>query len=119
MTLSILWVAIGGFLGAVARYAVSRRIPFRKGRLPWGTFTVNGMGSLCLGWIIGSAAPPNFLLFAGTGFMGSFTTFSTLNREAILLKQENEWTPMLLYLGITYGAGIPLAWLGYWAGSTG
>lgn len=65
------WIAAGGFLGAMARYAmvafVSARWPTR---LPLGTLLVNLIGSFLLGWIASSGLNEQIAFFLGTGFMG-------------------------------------------------
>lgn len=53
------------------------------------------------------------ILFFGTGFMGAFTTFSTLKLEMIQLYLKKYKKEFLFYTGITYGGGLILAYLGY------
>ncbi|MDR6224733.1 fluoride efflux transporter FluC [Desmospora profundinema] len=111
-------VAAGGFLGAVARYAVSRRLNFRAGSpWPWGTWLVNISGSFILGWMGGTGWSAQALLFAGTGFLGSFTTFSTLHWEGQQYAEKKDWSRMILYLGATYTLGIVGAFAGFWMGA--
>jgi fluoride exporter len=80
-------VGIGGFLGAIARYGVSLAVakvwthPF-----PLATFLVNIVGSLAIGLFAAIAGArweldPMWRLFAATGFVGAFTTFSTFEYE--------------------------------------
>lgn len=81
-------VAVGGALGASARYGAGLLLPTPEGAFPWTTFTVNVVGCALLGGLMvllterpteWSTAPPHPLLrpFLGTGFCGGFTTFST------------------------------------------
>jgi fluoride exporter len=83
-------VAFFGGLGAVVRYLVDRSISRRFGtRLPWGTMSVNVIGSTAIGFLIGlqlhgHLASSPFLLLA-TGLLGGFTTASTLAVESVLL----------------------------------
>jgi CrcB protein len=110
-------VAAGGFFGAIARAAVSRRLNFRAGSpWPWGTTWVNLSGSFLLGWMGGAEWTGSALLFAGTGFLGSYTTFSTLHWEGQLFFARKEWLRMFLYLGLTYTLGIGGAFMGFWLG---
>lgn len=108
------WIAAGGFLGAMARYAmvafVSARWPTR---LPLGTLLVNLIGSFLLGWIASSGLNEQIAFFLGTGFMGAFTTFSTFKLESVNLFRRGEGKTTLLYMGMTYLLGIGAAWLGY------
>lgn len=110
----LLSVAAGGFLGACARYGVgvwvNKRYP---GLLPRATLGVNWTGSFLLGLLSGSNAGAGIGLFLGTGFMGAYTTFSTLNVELISLARRRAWTVGLGYLAATYGLGIALAYAGY------
>lgn len=75
-------VAMGGALGALARWAVAEALPHDPGRFPWSTFSVNVAGCLLIGalmvvvverWSHRPLARP----FLGTGVLGGFTTFST------------------------------------------
>ncbi|MFD1395229.1 fluoride efflux transporter FluC [Kroppenstedtia eburnea] len=111
MLTSCFWVAAGGGLGALARHLLSH---WNRGAfLPWGTLATNLSGSFLLGWISGAGWGHYTLLFAGTGFMGSFTTFSTLHWEARQMIQGKGCSRAVIYLGITYTLGI----LGAFAGS--
>ncbi|MFN8109161.1 MAG: fluoride efflux transporter CrcB [Thermoleophilia bacterium] len=88
---SLLWslVAVIGALGAVARYQLDAAVSRRSGApLPLGTLTVNTLGSLALGVIVGAgtAHDPRFLM--GGAFLGSFTTFSTWMFETHRLGED-------------------------------
>lgn len=87
-----LGIAAAGALGAVARYLVDHAVSRRWGpALPWGTFTVNVVGSLLAGAIAGLVAladvPAAVRLVAGVGFAGSFTTFSAFAHDTVRLAQ--------------------------------
>lgn len=112
-----LLVAAGGFCGAVSRYAVSAWFAARvRSLFPYGTFAINIAGSFALGWLAGAhAAQPAYLLI-GTGFMGAFTTFSTLKTESVQLAQRGAWGAFALYLGASYGVGFTAAFAGLWVG---
>lgn len=111
-------VATGGFVGAIARFAISQRLNFRGGSpWPWGTWLANVSGSLVLGWMVGAGWNPQLLMFAGTGFLGSFTTYSTLHWEGHQFGLKKEWQKMFLYLGITYTTGILATFVGLWVGN--
>ncbi|WP_026692591.1 CrcB family protein [Peribacillus kribbensis] len=112
----ILMVAAGGFFGAIARYSLSKSLNARGTALPLGTLLVNLLGALLLGFITGIHAPRYAALLFGTGFMGAFTTFSTLKLEMIGLHLKKFKKEFILYTSITYGGGILLAYLGYLAG---
>ncbi|ADI25836.1 fluoride efflux transporter CrcB [Geobacillus sp. C56-T3] len=111
-----LFVAIGGFFGAICRYAVSRWAVRRSPRFPIGTLIVNLLGSFLLGWLAGSGAADAAKLLVGTGFMGAFTTFSTLKWESVQMMQQRQWAKVVVYLAATYLLGVCLAWIGYHVG---
>ncbi|BBW95332.1 fluoride efflux transporter CrcB [Geobacillus icigianus] len=111
-----LWVMIGGFFGAICRYAVSRWGARRSPRLPLGTLIVNLLGSFLLGWLAGSGAADAEKLLVGTGFMGAFTTFSTFKWESVQMMQQRQWAKVSGYVAVTYSCGILLAWVGWQLG---
>ena len=85
-----LWVGIGGFLGANARYWLGGWVAARLGSaFPYGTFVINISGSFILGMIMGlldsRALSPAMRLAMGIGFVGAYTTFSTWTYETIRL----------------------------------
>ncbi|MBT2696651.1 fluoride efflux transporter CrcB [Bacillus sp. ISL-40] len=114
----ILLVGIGGFFGAISRYSISKKLNGKSTfKLPLGTLTVNLLGAFLLGIITGAKANMMIGLLLGTGFMGAFTTFSTLKLEMIQIHLKNFKRTFILYTIITYGAGIILAYLGYLVGN--
>ena len=109
-------VGMGGVFGALARYAVSLLLN-DKGMLPWGTFAVNIAGcffiALFLNLVLHKLSGQSFFVLAvATGFIGSFTTFSTLSVEGIVLLQTSALLT-LLYLGLTLFTGFIFVWFGY------
>lgn len=113
MMLSFCLVAVGGFLGAIARFWVSnwikRKVP---SSFPIATLIVNLVGSFLLGLIIGVNLEHSLQLLLGVGFMGAFTTFSTFKLENIQLHAEKKWKTLMLYLGLSYTFGMFLAFIG-------
>ena len=95
----LLWalVAMGGALGAVSRYAVDQAVNGLFGGTVLGTFAVNISGSFLLGLLVSAAAGRVGLseearLFAAVGFLGSYTTFSTLTVASVQLAADGDWT---------------------------
>ena len=93
---ALLWVGLGGFLGANARYLVGGWVAARWGAaFPWGTFAANITGCFILGFFLSFAqerpwvAPSARLLFA-VGFLGAYTTFSTFTYESFRLLQDGQ-----------------------------
>ncbi|MEK5443985.1 MULTISPECIES: fluoride efflux transporter CrcB [unclassified Fredinandcohnia] len=115
--MNILFVMIGGFLGACSRYLIGELVPPTRG-FPIGTLSVNLIGCLCLGWLLTYITKqknisPKIALLFGTGFIGSFTTFSTFSVEVVQLMEEGKFGLSVLYVLTSLIAGIILSFLGY------
>lgn len=98
----VLYIAVGGALGAVARYALGGWIHSWAGAgFPWGTFAVNAIGSLLIGFSVhyldATGAAPELRAFVAAGILGAFTTFSTFTYEAIVLLQQGAWARAAAY----------------------
>lgn len=79
-------VALGGGLGAIARFVTDAGIKARAPRSwPLGTFAINVVGSCVLGLVSGLAMPSVWAPLLTTGFCGGFTTFSTASVETLTL----------------------------------
>lgn len=83
-------IAVGGVGGAVTRHAVALALP---GMFPWGTLAANVTGAFLLGVLLyeerlGGVLSRETRLVAGTGFLSSFTTYSTFARETVVLSAE-------------------------------
>ncbi len=90
MLVNVLLVAVGGGLGAAARYLAGLWIVARLGAdFPWGTFFVNVTGSFLIGIILvlveGGELPPGARLFLAVGVLGGYTTFSSFSYETLQL----------------------------------
>ncbi|MGI8869438.1 MAG: fluoride efflux transporter CrcB [Mycobacteriales bacterium] len=111
----LLWtgvVLIGG-CGAVARLALDGLIGTLVGRdLPLGTMVVNVSGALVLGLLTGLALDHDVALLAGTGAVGSFTTFSTWMFETERLAEERQYPPAALNVVVSIVLGVAAAALG-------
>lgn len=118
MLKSILIVGFGGFVGSVARFIVSRYFQENVASVfPWGTFSVNIIGSLIIGIIFGISERGNFLspeirLFLTVGFCGGFTTFSSLSNDAFLLLRQQEWFRFALYTSLSFFIGLLAVYAG-------
>jgi CrcB protein len=91
---SLFLVITGAAIGAPLRYLGDRAIQARHDTVfPWGTFTVNVVGSLILGMITGAVsaggASPQVQLALDTGFCGALTTYSTFSYETLRLLEDD------------------------------
>ena len=115
--MSLLLVIAGAAIGAPLRYLGDRAIQARHDTVfPWGTFTVNVLGSLILGIITGAVmaggASQQVQLALGTGFCGALTTYSTFSYETLrLLEDEARLFAAANVVG-SIVAGIGAAFLG-------
>ena len=109
--MTLAYVALGGALGALARYGISGWVYDRMGEsFPWGTLVVNLVGCLALGlvirWLQVSAVSPEVRPFLTIGVLGAFTTFSTFSYETVALLQEGQWLRAGLYVGGSVALGL-------------
>ena len=113
MLRNILFVALGGAVGSVCRYLLSG---INTASFPWGTFAVNIIGSLLIGFFVGlvgkGVLSPEMKLLVVTGFCGGFTTFSTFANESFGMMKAGDALLMALYVGVSVVVGILSVWLG-------
>jgi CrcB protein len=95
---TVVAVGVAGFLGAIARYGLEGLVSSRYGgSFPWGTLVVNVSGSLIIGFLFavvieGRIIVVPWLRTAMTvGFVGAYTTFSTLTLETFRLVEEGSF----------------------------
>lgn len=111
-------VAALGAVGALARFAAASYLTARtRSSFPVGTFTVNVTGAFALGVLTGLGLSHDALMLAGTGFLGSYTTFSTWMVEAERLGEAAERGRMWLYLLGSMAAGLAAAGAGWALGA--
>jgi fluoride exporter len=114
--LKLISIMLGGFLGAITRYAIGEWIHTDHG-FPLGTLLINLIGCFFLGWFLTYITlkrniKPEITLLIGTGFTGSFTTFSTFSVETILLFRNGLIGYGSLYVLFSIIFGLLLAYLG-------
>ncbi|MFZ1237589.1 MAG: fluoride efflux transporter CrcB [Prevotella sp.] len=115
---NIFLVALGGALGSVARFLLSKSMQESlTSNFPFATFTVNVLGCLLIGILYGLfdrnlLIGRNLSLLLITGFCGGFTTFSTFSNESLSLFRQGEMFHALLYVG----SSVPLGLMAVYAG---
>ena len=113
-----LLIGAGAALGANARFVVSVWAAGRFGAgFPFGTLIVNVTGSLLLGFLLELTtsrfiSSPEMRLFLATGFLGSYTTFSTYTVESLVLMRSGSLWMGLLYIGSNIAVGLVFALVG-------
>lgn len=112
--MNYLLVAMGGFLGAIMRAAISKQLNHKYRFVHFGTFAVNMLGSFALGFLVNMHLHTNANLILSIGFLGAFTTFSTFKLESLTLIHSKQMKQLVFYSLLTYSIGIFLAFAGYW-----
>ena len=115
--MNLLLVIAGAAIGAPLRYLGDRAIQARHDTVfPWGTFTVNILGSLILGIITGAVAaggaPRQVQLTLGIGFCGALTTYSTFSYETLRLLEDDARLFAAANVVASIVAGLGSAFLG-------
>jgi CrcB protein len=110
-------IAIGGMLGATARFKIAEALPTNPGHFPWATFWTNLSGSFLLGFlliVLLERFPPTRYVrpFVATGILGAYTTMSTYTVETALLVKEDHAVTALGYGLGSVAAGVFLAYAG-------
>jgi fluoride exporter len=110
------WVCLGAAVGAPSRYLVDRFIQGRHDSVfPWGTLSVNVIGSFVLGVLVGAGGdvPGAVLLALGTGWCGALTTYSTFSYETLRLVEDGAWLYGAANVGVSVAAGVAAALGGF------
>ncbi|MFO7863295.1 MAG: fluoride efflux transporter CrcB [Salinivirgaceae bacterium] len=118
MFIKILIIGLGGFLGTIARFLISKVIQEQtSSAFPWHTFAVNIIGSFIIGIIIAASFKnpgmnPTLKSFLAIGFCGGFTTFSTFALENQYLLATQQYITLALYILLSIITGILAVFLG-------
>ena len=120
--IAYVWIALGGALGSVARFALNGVVSARFGEsFPSGTLVVNVAGSFLIGGLAALVIPEGRLSaearafttqFLMIGICGGFTTFSSFSLQTLNLVREGEW----LYAGGNIVLSVVLCLLATWLG---
>lgn len=120
----MLLVGAGGFIGAVARFQISRWVSggWNAGKFPAGTLLVNLTGCLLIGVIAGwlekrGGSGEGMRLFWITGMLGGYTTFSAFSWESLHLLRHGHFAVCAGYVLASLLGGLAAVWLGWkWIG---
>jgi CrcB protein len=113
---ALVWIALGGAAGSVARAMVALSLP---SRFPWATLVVNVLGSLLIGWLMARLGPVetpgavslrNLLV---TGFCGGFTTFSAFSWQTLEQMQKGQWGGAIANVLLSVLLCLLAVWLGF------
>ncbi len=109
-------LALAGVIGAVCRYLIGMLIPSHG--FPLATLVLNLTGCFLLAIVMRYLArlprvSSNMVTVIGTGFVGSYTTFSTFSLESIQLIEHQMYITALLYIGASLIGGLLFTWLGF------
>lgn len=117
--MTYLWIAVGGALGSVSRFAAQGAVQRLVGdSFPAGTLVVNVLGCLLIGLAAGAFASPAVLvrpeyrLGFTAGFLGGFTTFSTFGLETMNLASDRQWRLAAANVALSCGLGFGAVWGG-------
>jgi fluoride exporter len=110
-------VGMAGALGAVVRYIVGIAL-ITDSHFPYATLLINLIGSFGLAWLtanvfIRTSVSPSIATIVGTGFVGSFTTFSALSVETVNMFNRGDYVTGFIYVAISVFGGLFLSRLGF------
>jgi fluoride exporter len=111
------FIGVAGASGALSRYLLGRFVAERANtQFPLGTFIINISGAFVIGLLAGlaghKALSPTLQLILATGFLGGYTTYSTMNWEGLQLARAGSTRNGMLYLGGSLLLGLIVAALG-------
>jgi CrcB protein len=119
MLIKMIYVGLGGFIGATLRYVTSGVVGrfTSQAQFRFGTFVVNMVGCLLIGFLAGLADSRDLFTttsraFVFTGILGAFTTFSTFSYETMGLFQNGQTSPAMINLGLQILLGLIAVWGG-------
>lgn len=121
---SVVLVFLGGGLGSVVRFSLSKWInALHTHHFPWGTLVVNIVACFALGIIVGLAdhkqlISPDARLFWTVGFCGGFSTFSTFSNDTLVLLHGGLVSFSIMYIALSLLLCVAATYLGLYFGET-
>jgi len=117
---NLIIIFLGGGLGSIARYLISNFIGIPRSNFPWPTLLANYLGCFLIGLLLGwtlkyDTARSNLYLFAGIGFCGGLTTFSTFSAESLHLLKSGQTLSFFTYALLSVAGGLGAVALGHFA----
>lgn len=115
--MTLLYVAVGGAAGALARYGLGGWVQSRAGfGFPAGTLVVNVLGCLLIGFALryleAVRLAPDVRALVAVGVLGGFTTFSTFGYETVALLEDGAWARAATYAFGSMALGIAAVYIG-------
>jgi CrcB protein len=113
---TLLWIALGGGAGSVARALIGYAF---QARFPWGTLAINALGSFFVGWLmarVGNVEPDitaRMQSLLVVGFCGGFTTFSTFSWQTLDQMMKGQWGAAVANVLLSVTLCLVTVWLGY------
>lgn len=114
--LSLVAVSIGGALGALCRNISSTKLKrYFHGKFPFPTLIINIVSCTCAGLALYAQVQIDHVLYLALtmGFLGGFSTLSTMNYEAVELIMQKQYKTGIGYLAVSYASTLGAAALGY------
>ena len=114
----LILVFLGGGIGTVLRFIISKLIPHNDSGFPWSTFSANLIGCFIIGLISGyffktsSSNQSDIILFATVGICGGFTTFSTFAYENLYFLKSGDYIFFITYTLGSFILGILMVYFG-------
>jgi crcB protein len=112
----LVFVGLGGALGAMARYGLGRMMP--ASAFPWPTFVANSLGGLLMGLLVGwlslkaAEGGETLRLLLGVGLLGGFTTFSAFSLETVQMIERRDWALAMGYVAGSVVVSVAALMLG-------
>jgi len=114
--MNFLFVFLGGGLGAIARYSISKIIPTGTNGFPFGTWVANIISCIILGFLLSKLLEKElsttYQLLLITGFCGGFSTFSTFSAETLQLLQNGQSHIAISYVAASILVCLLAVWIG-------
>lgn len=113
-----IFIGVGGFIGAILRYIIKGiQIYNYHENVPINTLMINVAGAFLLGFILTVAFEvwefnSDYRLGIATGFLGAFTTFSTMCKETIALIYNGDYFSAISYITVSTMLGLAAAFFG-------